>query len=371
MQYSLPPRRLPRDGEEPLRFGLVGAGTHGRGAVMPAFSQSPACQLVAVADAGIDLVNFEEIRNQGIATYRSLEEMLEKEQLDAVYIATLPSTHCSIALTSFEAGLHVVCEKPMATTAEEAQEMNLAAETAGLLLLVMFENRFKQHYLTLREWITSGAIGQVEAIHLQTFGRHPSAQPRRKNLLDAAGCLDCGIHQLDLVRFWLNGGEWHDIHARGAWFGEDVINPPHIAMTARVDGRVLVSFEDSFSYGAGLRSAPWNFARDSLTIVGSEGVIADGLLGGTLTYELLSDERRESVPVLRSSHSEEIACVLNEFAFAVRYPLQAPHVSLAWGEDGLAAQIVTDEVNRQCRETRSDANGALRPETFVASLPRV
>lgn len=329
-----------------LRFGLVGAGSHGRGAVIPAFNRSRLSQLVAVAEA--DLQNRIAVEALGKRCYSSVKQMLANEDLDALYIATLPNTHCELALTAFEHGLHVVCEKPLAADQDEARQMLEAAKVAGKRLVVMFENRFLAHNIKVREWMHEGAIGAVEAIHLQRFGRHPTAQPRRTNLLNAAGCLDCGIHSLDLVRFWCGEGQWHEIHARGAWFGEAVKNPPHLAMMARFGDGVLVTFEDSFRYGYGLESAPWNFSRNSLTIVGERGVIVDGVVGAARSVELVSDQRRESVMITDTTHADEIPLVLDQLAKELQGAPLNP--SLATGEDGLVAQEAVDLINAQCRD---------------------
>ncbi len=335
-----------------LRFGLVGAGTHGRGAVIPAFLQTGQCELLAVADHSLD--HLEKIRPVPFRMYHSLHQMLENEDLDALYIATLASSHCELALQAFKKGLHVICEKPMASSHEEAQRMVAAAADAGRELFIMFENRFKPHYRKIREWIVSGAIGKVEALHLQSFGKHPAQEPRRANLLNEAGCLDCGIHMLDLARFWTGGGEWQEIYAIGSWFGEEVLYPPHVGILARLDNDVTVTFEDSFSYGRKVAGVPWNFRKNSLTIVGSEGVITESQAGDQHGYQLVSDRRMEHVMVSPSSHREEIHEVLDYAASVLRGAVE-DRGWLATGHDGLAAQHIVEEVNQQSAKRRRES----------------
>lgn len=331
-----------------LKFGLVGAGTHGRTAVIPGFLKSTECELLAIADANREAL--QQVEVPGLRHYDSLEAMTKQEPLDGIYIATLADTHCALAVTAFARGLHVVCEKPMAATAQEAEQLVKAATAAGRELCVMFENRVRPVHQKVRHWIAEGRIGRVEAIHLQSFGKHPTAQPRRTRLLNAAGCLDCGIHMLDLVRFWLGGGCWEVVHALGSWFGEAVERPPHIGLLARLDSGVMVTFEDSFSYGYGIESAPWNFGRNTLVIVGTKGVIRDGEVNGEPGIELISDACQDGVPFSPQGHPADIAEMLDLFSQAISGDRRAKQL-LPSGSDGLEAQRIVDEINRQCIAT--------------------
>lgn len=332
-----------------IRFGLVGVGRHGRHALLPAFSRSRYCKLLAVADRSPD--NLSQIEDSTLRRYGSLNQMLDNEELDAVYIATLASSHCELALQAFEKGLHVICEKPLSANAREAEIMLVAANRAGKSLVVMFENRVKHHYQKIRKWIMEGRIGRVEAIHMQSFGRHPTEQPRRTNLLNEAGCLDCGIHMLDLVRFWNGGGQWSEVQAMGTWFGEQVVCAPHIGVLARLDSGVMVTFEDSFSYGYSLKNVPHNFGRNNLTIVGDKGVIIDCRVGDSPAFQVITDDYQETEIVLPLSHSEEIPLVMDHFAQVINGDLEDDGI-LPTGYDGYMAQKIVDEVNRQCRERR-------------------
>ncbi len=330
-----------------LRIGLVGAGTHGRNAVIPSFVHSTRCVLVGVTDRSAE--NLAAIEHWAGPTYLNLEEMLDEVALDALYIATLPDTHCAFALAALERGLHVICEKPMAADLKEARRMVKAAEQADRELIVMFENRIHPAYHAIREWIDLGYLGRVEAIHLQTLGKHPIAQPRRTHLLNAAGSLDCGIHMLDLARYWTRAGGWETIHALGSWLEEPVFNPPHIGILARLDSQVMVTFEDSFSYGYRLQSVPFNFSKQSLAIVGTQGVITDVHDKDGISFKLYNDQISEQVAFRHLHHSDEIPKVLDHLS-AVLAGEEEDCGWLARGEDGLHAQTIVDEVNRQCRE---------------------
>lgn len=332
------------------RIAFVGLGTHGANAVLPGILKSKEWELVAVADNNPEhLQKLPHLRG-----YHSVETLLQEEEVDAVYVATLPNSHCALALAVLKSGAHVVCEKPMAANAEESRIMLDAAREAGRELIVMFENRFQPYNRRVRQWIRGGAIGRVEAIHFQSFGKHPPASPRRARLLNAAGCLDCGIHTLDIARYWNEGARWEIVHALGAWFDEAVERPPHVGILARLDNGVMVTFEDSFSYGHRVESEPNTFGKSALAIVGTRGVITDATEGEERVYRLITDKRRESAPVEITHHQDEIPKVLDAFARLLRGEAdEETSASLARGEDGHEAQRIVDEVNNQAIATRS------------------
>lgn len=341
------------------RIALVGLGTHGMHAVLPALGHAKEWELVAVADKDPEQLQ----KLPYIRGYTTVEILLQKEELDAIYIATLPDSHCAVALSGLHHGVHIICEKPMGADARETEMMLDAAQKAGREIIVMFENRFASYYRKVRQWIREGAVGRVEAIHIQSFRKHPVKQPRRTHLLNAAGCLDCGIHMLDLARYWNEGAHWETIHALGTWFDEPVERPPHVGILARLDNGVMVTFEDSFSYGYRINNVPWNFGKESLAIVGTHGVITDAMTENGREFQLISEDRSESIPAVLSEHEHEIPKVLGAFAVWLRGELdEETSASLARGKDGHEAQRIVDEVNNQAVATRilSDVSPSLK-----------
>lgn len=223
-----------------LSFGLIGCGKHAEWAVIPALRNTGGCRLAAAADLSPERLA---LAGEGVAGYTDYREMLAKERLDAVYVATSQEAHCEPVLAAIAAGCHVVCEKPMGMDADECRQMNAAAESAGKVLAIDFENRYIPGYRQAREWIAAGHLGAVGAIHIDHLwdGHKIWGQigQRRKGFLQRIGCLDCGIHMLDMARFVSGGGEWQETRALGAWFGEEVPFPPHIAVLARLGKSVV------------------------------------------------------------------------------------------------------------------------------------
>lgn len=336
-----------------LRFGLIGYGTHARWAVRAALANAGHAELAAVAD--INPASLAELAAEGMATYTDYREMIAQEALDAIYVATPADAHEGPTIASLEAGLPVICEKPMADTVAACQRMVDAAERTGVLLAIDFEGRFSPAVRQVKAWIDAGYLGKVKAIHWQQFWDGHKAfgpvAPRRARLTNLAGSLDCSIHQLDQARYFSGGGEWEEIHALGMWFDEELAKPPHTALIARLKGGPLVTSNSSFAYTAYIEPV----ARSNvMTIVGTQGVInhfEDE--EGSALLKLVSKDKREAVQVQHVGHNLAIAWLIDAFCELVQGHQAASSV-LATGYDGLMAQVITDEVNRQAVARRAD-----------------
>jgi predicted dehydrogenase len=299
--------------------------------------------LVAVADVQQELINKVDLPR--VAKFADHRQMLDSCDLDAVYIATLAGVREAIAIDAIDAGLHVMCEKPMAADSDACRRINEAAKAAKRVVGVNFEMRFYDWVVHINEWIAQGMLGRVEAIHMQelwdghkAFG--PSSQ-RRRRLIDVAGALDCGIHRADLARSFAGGGEWQRVEAQGAWFDETSTLPPHITVLATLDSGAYLSLTSSFAYTAYIKSIAY---QEIMTVVGTKGIIH--VVEGTdrkIHVELVCDEVSQMASYDMTLHSRIIPRVLREFTARIE---GMPHDGiLALGEDGLAAQQFIERAN--------------------------
>lgn len=340
---------MQRKTSTPVRIGLVGCGQHGRWAVVPALQAASGVRLQAVSD--LSPQNLSKLPDPQIPTYTDFRKMLRMETLDAVYIATLVEAHAPIAKAALRSGLHVLTEKPMAATVAECRQMLSAAEKAERFLVVDFESRYVPGFRQIRKWIGEGRLGRVGAIHLENFwDGHKTTGPlavRRRRFCDSSGCLDCGIHKLDLARYFAGGGDWRDIRAYGAWFGEKVRYAPHLAIMARLDTGVLVTVNASFAFTAYIPNRLAGAVYEGLAIVGEKGVIVmHQAPDGARHLQIVSDTLTKILPFEISGHASVIPLLLKDFAKAVRTG-KVPDGTMATGYDGLMAQICMDKANRQ------------------------
>lgn len=329
-----------------MRIGLIGCGTHAKWAVIPAIRlAAPRVELVAVCD--VHAPNVENLEVGPVRRYTDHRAMLAAGGLDAVYVATLMDSHARIAIDAFTAGMHVICEKPMASTAEECRQMVEAATLARRILAVNFETRYHAEIKQVRQWIDEGLLGRVEAVHIQDFwdGHKIWGEigARRKRLTDLAGALDCGIHKADWARYWC-GGRWKSITAVGRWFDETVRFAPHIGILAELDTGPMVTLNASFAYSAYIEPKAYSHG---VTVVGSRGVISHfDDRTGTTALKLVSAQRSHNLEVTQTDHADAMKQLILDVASAARGEAELTRTT-AQGEDGLMAQIFVEEANRQ------------------------
>lgn len=339
-----------------MRIGLIGFGTHGRESVLPGITKySKRSRLVAVADRNMK----QAAMLAPLPRFTSVTSMLDAVELDTVYVATGVETHHELVMAALRAGKHVVCEKPLASTVEECHEMVDAAIEAGRQLFVTFETRYHPPNRKLRSWLDAGHLGVLEAIHLQhmwdghkAFG--PKAE-RRARLMANVGAFDCGVHKLDLIRYF-GGGNWKSVRALGAWFGESMKYPPHVAVLGELDNGVVATLNASMAYASQIEPRPM---LETTVLVGREGVVSvavdepdpEQFYHSTATLKLHSRHHQESVAFSHPSHSQVIGEMLDDVARTV-IDGEPALPALASGEDGLQSLWAVEQAHADILKVR-------------------
>ena len=138
---------------------------------------------------------------EGVRTYTSHKEMLEKEELDAVSVCTYNRTHAECTIDALNKGLHVLLEKPMCVTTEEAVEICRAEKKSGKILSIGFQPRFDANMQMIKKIVQSGALGEV--YYIQTGGGRRRGIPNSTFIEEKTagiGALgDIGCYSLDMV----------------------------------------------------------------------------------------------------------------------------------------------------------------------------
>ena len=197
-----------------MRVGIAGLGAAGL-AFLPALRRHPGFDAVALAEPDPALRAHAQSQT-GAAGYAGLGELLAHPGLDALILATPTPLHAAQAQRAAAAGLHVLCEKPMATTLEQARAMVEAAERAGVVLQVGHSHSFDAPIREMRALIASGALGPLRMINSWCFSDWVQ-RPRRVEELDPAQgggvTFRQGAHQFDILRL-LGGGLASSVRAR-------------------------------------------------------------------------------------------------------------------------------------------------------------
>lgn len=138
--------------------------------------------------------------------FTDYEEMLKMNELDAVSVATWNNGHAPISIAALKAGKHVICEKPLAMNALEAQQMVDTAKIMERLLMVGFVRRFESNVKYLKDYIEKGNLGKVyyaKAGYMRKWG-NPGGWFSDKKKSGGGPVIDLGVHVIDLIRY-ING----------------------------------------------------------------------------------------------------------------------------------------------------------------------
>ena len=187
-----------------LRVAVIGVGSMGRNHAR-VYADLPDVTLVAVADPS-PASAAQAARQFGGTAYTDYLAMLDAEQPDAVTIAVPTSEHLAVALQVIERGIHVLIEKPIAHTVEEARRIIAAAARAGVRLMVGHIERFNPAVIALKDRLRSGELGRVFQIDARRQGPFPA------RVRDVGVAIDLAVHDLDLMRY-ITGAEVQRVYA--------------------------------------------------------------------------------------------------------------------------------------------------------------
>lgn len=197
-----------------LRVALVGAGragmVHGRNFA----GGVPGCELVAVTDPGPEPLKAA-AKELGIErTFSDPLAAAVAEDIDAVVIAAPTFTHAETAVAALETGKHVLCEKPISNTLEEARRIGEAAQSSAGIFMMAFMRRFDAGFTRAAERIAAGDIGTP--LMVRSTGRGPGLPPEWAWDVDRSGGLAAEVnsHDIDTIR-WLSGQEPTRVYAVG------------------------------------------------------------------------------------------------------------------------------------------------------------
>ena len=194
-----------------LNVGVVGCGGIANNKHLPAMKRVGNFNIVAFCDLIEERAAKakEEFGTPDARIYTDYQELV-KEELDAVYVLTPNSSHAPIAIAAMKAGKHVMCEKPMAKTFAEAQEMVKTAKETGKILTIGYQNRYRGDSQYLKKACINGDLGEIYYAKAHAIRRR--AVPTWGVFLDAekqggGPLIDIGTHALDITLWMMNNYE--------------------------------------------------------------------------------------------------------------------------------------------------------------------
>lgn len=154
---------------EKLRVGVIGLGAMGKNHLETYSRMAETVEVAALCDLREETLAEAGQRFPGARTAMDFRELLEPGDLDLVSVATMPRTHCEIAVAALETGAHVLCEKPFAMSVAEADRMLAAAERGGRMIQIGTNMRHMLEAGILRELVASGKLGKPTYIRAWTY----------------------------------------------------------------------------------------------------------------------------------------------------------------------------------------------------------
>lgn len=234
---------------EKVRYAVVGLGWIAQTSVLPAFKNAKShSELVALISS--DTRKLEELGDEygvkGRYSYEDFERCLELESVDAVYIALPNHLHLEFTERAARAGVHVLCEKPMALSTEQCQAMIDVCEQNQVKLMVAYRLHFEEANLRSIEMIKEGAVGQPRFLQA-TFSMQAAEGNYRLDAARGGGpCLDLGVYCINAARY-LFGEEPIEVQAMASHYGERFDQVEEMAtVTMRFPEEKHASFTCSF-----------------------------------------------------------------------------------------------------------------------------
>ena len=185
-----------------LKVGVIGVGNISNEHIK-AYLNNPRVELYAFCDINEKQLAIMAKKYGVTRTFTDKDEMLALPELDAVSVCTWNSQHAPCTIAALNAGKHVLCEKPMATTVEDALAMKEAAERNGKLLQIGFVRRFGNDCAVLQDFLREGTLGDIyfaKAAYLRRNG-NPMGWFGDKSRSGGGPLIDLGVHVIDLTRY--------------------------------------------------------------------------------------------------------------------------------------------------------------------------
>ncbi|MGU3396059.1 gfo/Idh/MocA family oxidoreductase [Priestia aryabhattai] len=322
-----------------VKIGVIGCGSIAQHRHLPEYKMNEQVELVAVCDINTERAN-SVAQQYGVKAYTNYEELLASGTVEAVSVCTPNYLHAPISVAALNSGVHVLCEKPMATSEEEAKSMIEAAKTNGKKLMIGHNQRFVASHQKARELIEKGEIGKIYSFRTafghggpegwSVDGKESWFFKKDEAFIGAMG--DLGVHKTDMLRYILN----EEIVEVGAFVESNAKDFANVD-----DNAVCVLKTESGIIGTLAASWAYNGKEDNSTIVyGEKGIlrleddptyslVAQYATGEVVNYELgkiqSNDEGGQS-----NSH------VIEQFVDAVAEDKESP----VPGEEGLKSLAV-------------------------------
>jgi predicted dehydrogenase len=277
-----------------VNWGVISCAGIAEHAVIPGILQSENAVLYGLSSRSSEkLLDFSE-KFKPVKSFSSYDDLLDDPNIDAVYIPLPNSLHIVWAMKAAMKNKHVLCEKPLAMSAEEVVKIKNTFDEKGLLFMEAFASRHNPLLAKVKSLLDEGVIGQLKFIESHfSFNLQDRSNIRYDKALGGGATLDAGAYTIGNIRY-LVGSEPIEIHSVGEIDAETQID---------LNSCVLMTFEGGItavSY-CSFNTSGWS----GYTLVGTKGRIEGNINfngSGQLQIDVIKDDKRESISVMSQNN---------------------------------------------------------------------
>lgn len=189
---------------KPIRTAVIGTGSisdfH-----LKSYARHPDAELVAVCDLNGERARQKADQFGAAKSYSDYKELLADPDIDAVSVCTWNNTHAEISIAALRAGKHVLVEKPLCTTVEEALRIREAVEETGKQLMIGYVRRYDPNARLLKEFVDKGEFGDLYYAKASSIRRHgnPGGWFADRSRSGGGPLIDIGVHMIDLCWYMM------------------------------------------------------------------------------------------------------------------------------------------------------------------------
>jgi len=320
-----------------INIAVIGVGSMGQNHARVLFN-SDHSKLVAIADTNTEQAH-RIARKYNTKAYTSYKEMLEKEQIDAISIATPTKFHKDCALHAISLKKHVLIEKPIAANEQDAQEIINAAQKNKVLVMIGHIERFNAAIIELKKRLNAGELGDIYKIEVDRIGPFP------ERITDVGVITDLSVHDIDIINY-LTGAKLKRIYAET----QQRLHPAYEdSVTA------LLTYDNGMLGVLNINYLSPTKVRQ-ISIFGKRGMFKVNYL----TQELFFYENKSfgatdwnsvsegDIKIINVPKKEPLQAELEHFLNAIEKKQQV----LVTGEDGLYALQIAQLIQRSAQEKK-------------------
>ncbi len=280
-----------------VKVGVIGCGSIAKYRHLPEYHTHPDVDISSVCDVVIERAQAV-AQTYGVKAYTDYMDLINDKQINAVSICVPNVLHAPMAIAALQAGKHVLCEKPMATTLEEAERMNETANASGKILMIGHNQRLVPSHQKAKEMISQGKLGKIYSFRTSFGHSGPEGWSVdgkdswffKKSEAGIGAMADLGVHKADLLRFLL---------------GEEIIEVAGFVETSakketNVDDTAVCILRTESGI-IGTLAASWSYVKEdnSTIIYGEKAVIR---LEDDPTYSLIIHHISGKTETLQLGH---------------------------------------------------------------------